>query len=62
MNGVLGMLWPIVFLIGCFFLLAAHAAKSNKDRENYLEDAYKWAMLGGLLILASIILMWISRY
>ena len=61
MLDALDMFWPIGLLMGAVCLVAAHASKSVKHDANHMEGAYKWAMGGGLLLLASAIVMWALR-
>jgi len=60
MIDLLDMLWPFGLFFGALCLFAAYATKNAKQGD-YLEDAYKWAPGGGLVILASAIIMWILR-
>jgi hypothetical protein len=58
---ILVVLWPIGIMAGAFFLLAAHATKSLK-RDDYMDESYQWAMRGGLILLATTILISILAF
>ncbi|MCE0498221.1 MAG: hypothetical protein LV481_09790 [Methylacidiphilales bacterium] len=61
MRELLNSIWLIGFCVGTLFLLAAPANKSLKRGDGYLEDAYKCAMIGGVILLISMIVMYIVQ-
>jgi len=61
MSEFFDTIWPLGIMVGALCLLVAFCAKSVKQGEDYMEDAYKWAMWGGILILVGAIIMWIMR-
>ena len=56
-NECLSILFPVSTTFGLILLLAAHAAMSNKEGDDYRDRAYKYAMWGGLTLFASLILL-----
>lgn len=56
LHDVLGLVWPLAFVFGLGFLLAAHACKDTKG----VEEAYPFMRLAALAFLLSAFVLWLE--